>query len=540
MNPSPLEDRRRLIESVVAGEPIDVLIVGGGIHGAAALADAATRGLDALLVEREDLAVGTSSRSSKLIHGGLRYLEHLEFGLVREGLTERHTLGSLAPHLVTMHRFVVPVTGGAWRFPYIGAGLALYDLLGGRVGGRFEAFGAGGVERRAPAVDSSKTVGGFEYSDGVCDDARVVLAVAETARRNGGRILTRMEVKGIDRRASGLEVAVVDRIGGGEHVLAARTVLDVTGAFEVDQPAFQSEVGVVTSRGSHLVIPGDRLPGRRGLTIRVPGRVVFVIPWGRRWLVGTTDVAHDGPVDRPRATAAEVDYLLETLRQVLAVDLARSDVVATFAGVRPLAGGGGAPSDTVAISREHRVDHDDHGVVWVRGGKYTTYRRIAAEAVDVVCAFLGMGAGSVTGALPLAGASTSPVLDQTVTQLVVDGLEEIPARWLVGRHGIDAARVIAAGREAGLDGLLHPEMPYLAAEAWWAIYHEGALSLDDVLSRRTRLAIETGDHGLKAAPLVAGLLADVHGWSAAETETAITAYADSATSEYGVPLSPTE
>jgi glycerol-3-phosphate dehydrogenase len=534
MNPSPLDERRRIWDEVGGDGPIDVLIVGGGINGAGALADAVTRGLDAVLVERDDLGVGTSSRSSKLIHGGLRYLERLELDLVRQGLAERDLLARLAPHLVTLRRFAVPVTGGRWQMPYLGAGLAVYDLLGGRSGGRFEAFGRRGAVRRSPGLDPVGISGGFEYTDGVCDDARVVLAVAETARRGGGSILTRMEVTGFSRLATGWEVGLKDRLDGGSRVIETRTILDATGAFESDHPHFRSTEGVVTSRGSHLVIAGDRLPGVRGMTIRVPGRVVFVVPWGRRWLIGTTDVTHEGPVDRPAATSDEVRYLLETVNQVLAADLAPSDVIATFAGIRPLAGEG-APSDTAGVSREHRIDHDDHGLVSVRGGKYTTYRRIAAEAVDVVGAFLVVGEGSTTDALPLAGASTPQILEGVVADLCSSGLDELAARWLVGRHGLDAHRVREAGEASGVDGFLHPEMPYLAAEAWWAIHREGALSLDDVLARRTRLAIETRDHGLAAAPIVAELLADLHGWSASDTETAIADYAASSSAEYAVP-----
>lgn len=534
MNPSPLEERRRILEDASRDGPIDVLVVGGGINGVGALADAVTRGLDAVLVERDDLGVGTSSRSSKLIHGGLRYLEHLELDLVRHGLAERHLLARLAPHLVTLRRFAVPVIGGRWQMPYLGAGLALYDLLGGRSGGRFEVFGPGGVVRRSPGLDPAGISGGFEYTDGVCDDARLVLAVAETARRAGGRILTRMEVTGFSRLATGWEVAVEDRLDGGNRVIETRTILDATGAFESDHPHFRSTEGLVTSRGSHLVIAGDRLPGVRGMTIRVPGRVVFVVPWGRRWLIGTTDEKHDGPVDRPAATSEEVRYLLETVNQVLVADLTPTDVIATFAGIRPLAGEG-APSDTAGVSREHRIEHDDHGLVSVRGGKYTTYRLIAAEAVDVVCAFLVVGAGSMTDAVPLAGASTPQILEGVVTDLRTSGLDEVAARWLVGRHGLDAPLVREAGEAAGLDGFLHPEMPYLAAEAWWAIHREGALGLDDVLARRTRLAIETTDHGLAAAPIVAELLADLHGWSASDTERAIADYAASSSAEYAVP-----
>jgi len=525
--------RRSLLDDLAGLDSVDVVVVGGGINGVGALLDAATRGLDAVLVERDDLGVGTSSRSSKLIHGGLRYLENFEFGLVREALGERDVLARLAPHLVALRRFVVPVVGGRWQLPYIGSGLTLYDLLGGRRGGRFEVFGREQLLKRAPVLDPSRVVGGFEYTDGVCDDARMVVAVAATARRHGGRILTHAAVTDLDRVGPGWEVGVDDVLGGGRARIKARAVIDVTGAFEMDDPEFRSDEPVITSRGAHLVLAGDSFPGSRGMTIRVPGRVVFVIPWGRRWLIGTTDVAHDGPVDRPAATGTEVDYLLETINEVAASDLSRDDVLTTFAGIRPLAGE--ESGDTSDVSREHRIDNDGDGLVSVRGGKYTTYRLIAADAVDAVASFLDVGRPSVTDALPLVGASTPAVLEATVVRLVGDGLTDVGARWLVGRHGIQAPQVLAAGRAVGLTDALHPDMPYSSAEAWWAIHREGAMTLDDVLARRTRLAIEAVDHGMAAAPLVAQLLAEAHDWSGPDTEAALVAYQASSSNEYDVP-----
>lgn len=516
---------------------VDTVVVGGGINGAGVLLDAARRGIDVVLVERDDVAVGTSSRSSKLIHGGLRYLEHLAVGLVREALAERELLTRLAPHLVTLRRFVVPVAGGRWQLPYIGSGLLLYDLLGGVERGRFEALSPEDVSTRMPITDRSSIVGGFEYTDGVCDDARVVVAVTETARRLGGRVVTHAEVVDIAHAGSGWAVEVVDGLTGEQRSIRARSVVDVTGAFEADQPGLAPGGSVTTSRGVHLVLDGERIPGVRGMTIRVPGRVVFVIPWGRRWLVGTTDVAHHGQVDRPAATIEEVDYLLDTLNRVVSSDLSRADVLTTFAGIRPLVGPG-RPEDTSVVSREHRIDHDGRGLVSVRGGKYTTYRVIASETVDVVAEVLGVDRPSVTDGINLVGAASPAMLEVVAADLRASGLDALEARWLVGRHGTQAPAVLEAGREVGLEGRLHPDMPYLAAEGWWAIHREGALTLDDVLARRTRLAVETSDHGAVAAPLVAELLADVHGWSGADADGAVASYETSARREYGVPGRP--
>lgn len=417
--------------------------------------------------------------------------------------------------------------------PYIASGLALYDMLGGRAGGRFEAFGPGALSQRSGAVDESVVVGGFEYTDGVCDDARMVLAVAETARRGGGEALTHAVVTGIGYTGRAWELEVSDRIGGGSVTVRAKTVIDATGAFEADDAGGGADGPVLASRGSHLVVAGDRLPGSRGMTVRVPNRVVFVIPWGRRWLVGTTDIEHHAPVDRPAATREEVDYLLDTVNEVLASDLTRHDILATFAGIRPLVGDG--DRSTSDVSREHRIDHDGRGLVKVRGGKYTTYRLIAAEAADVVAERLGHRTRSTTKGVPIAGAAAPSRLEATVSDLVRRGLSDLEARWLVGRHGVDAPEVIDVGHEAGLDGRLHPEMPYLAAEAWWAVHREGALTFDDVLARRTRLAIETADHGAAAASLVSEILAPVHGWTESDARSATASYLASSGREYGVP-----
>lgn len=525
---SVLDQRQATIDGL--DSRVDVVVVGGGINGVGVLLDAVSRGMSAVLVERDDLGVGTSTRSSKLIHGGLRYLEHLHFGLVREALLERDRLARLAPHLVTLRRFVVPVVGGSWQLPYIGSGLTLYDVLGGDRGGQFEAFGRQGVVTRAPVLDREAVVGGFEYTDGVCDDARVVMAVAETARLHGGRYLTRAEAVGVTRTASGWSVSVEDRLGGARLTLEARAVVDVTGAYRAGTAAFAD---IVPSRGTHLVVAGDRFPGLRGLTIRVPDRVVFVIPWGRRWLVGTTDVEHRGPIDRPAATGAEVDYLLETVNRVLQVDLDRHEIISTFAGIRPLVGDGA--EETHSVSREHRVAHDGHGHVAIRGGKYTTYRLAAEEAVDVVARHLGIAAASSTDSVPLVGASTPTVLDEVVGRIRAAGVDEVSARWLVGRHGTAAGEVLDAGRRLDLLEPLHPEMPYLAVEAWWAIHREGALDLDDVLARRTRLAVETRDHGAAAIPLVADLLAEALYWTPDQRQSAVAAYQAGAEREYGVP-----
>jgi len=514
-----------------AVRPLDVLVVGGGINGVGAALDAASRGLRTVVVEQDDLGVGTSSRSSKLIHGGLRYLEQLRLGLVREALAERRLLISLAPHLVRLERFVVPILGSAWEVPYVGAGLALYDGLGGRRGGRFRYLSAAAARHEVPALGAAGLRAGFEYSDGVFDDARYLVAVAKTAERMGATILTRVEVTGWMRsgkRVVGAEVR--DRVDGEGHALRAAAVIDTTGAFKVDR-----EPGsILPSRGAHLVIPRHRIDADLGLTIRVPGRVVFLIPWFRHWLLGTTDVPHTGTVDRPVATPEEIDYLLDAANGVLDVGLSRRDVVATFAGIRPLIAQQAA--NTASASREERIDEPEEGLVRVRGGKYTTYRRVAARLVDRAGSHLGSVPASATGRIPLAGAVPFPALQSIASGLVDQRFEPEVAHHLVSRYGGEARRLAELARVEGLDTPLVAGTPYLAAEAWWAVHREYALSFDDVLARRTRLVLEDPTHGEPATAVVGEVLADALGWEPARIAQEAEQFSTQSATEYGVAL----
>ncbi|GBE22960.1 aerobic glycerol-3-phosphate dehydrogenase [bacterium BMS3Bbin01] len=517
-----------------ASVPADVVVVGGGINGVGIALDATARGLRTVLVERDDLAVGTSSRSSKLIHGGLRYLEHGQFRLVREALGERHLLGTtLAPHLVHIERFLVPVDGNRWMAAYIAAGLTLYDLLGGRRSGRFRLVPRTEACRRVPGLREDRLRVAFEYSDGVVDDARYVVAVARTAARLGATLLTRCEVVEWARSAGCVTGVVVrDRLDGSEHTLAGRVVIDATGAFEADD---WNEDGhpLRPSRGIHLVVPRSRVPSDTGLTIRVPGRVVFLIPWREHWLIGTTDVPHEGPVDRPTATGEEVSYLIDTLSSVLDIHLTAADVIATFAGVRPLVGTG---DDTSSISREEVIDQPEPGRITVRGGKFTTYRRVAERTLDQAAGVLGGIGPSSTARLPLVGAAPSGALAGVTSEVSLRfGLDQPCAQHLVSRYGSEALDVARIATDEGLGSPLVPGLPYLQAEAWWAIHREQALSLDDVLSRRTRIAIEDAHYGEAGAETVAALLGEALGWDSEQRSAEVDEYVGSVRTEYGVP-----
>ena len=527
---NPLETRGQVLDAL-GGERFDVLIVGGGITGTGALLDAVSRGLRAALIEQDDLAVGTSSRSSKLIHGGLRYLEQFRFGLVREALAERRTLMRIAPHLVHLEPFTVPLHGSPLQVPYLGAGLVLYGMLGA---GFPRYLTPGRAKRDIPALRSKRLRGAFVYRDGVEDDARLVVAVARTAIGRGGVLATRVRATGLTRGPDGRAIGVeaLDLAGGGELRIAADTVVDATGATGGPGGPFAHDAGevrVMPSLGIHIVLDRARIPAAGGLTMRIPGRVLFLIPWGRRWIVGTTDHPWDGPVDRPTAPADQVDEVLANLNETLEQPVGRKDVIATFAGIRPLA----ASSDesTVTASREHVVDSPIPGLLTVRGGKYTTYRRIAKDVID---AALGPRRGqlpSSTADLVLVGGAGTPGSAQGPA-----GLDPALVAALVGRYGSETPQVVALATERGLVGRLHPDTDHIEGEAVWAVEQELAMSLDDILARRLRLAIETSDHGCSVAERVAAIVGPTLGWDDARQAAEVAAYTVSAEREYGVPI----
>ena len=525
----------------LAEDACQVLVVGGGIVGTGALLDAASRGLKVALIEQDDIAVGTSSRSSRLIHGGLRYLEHYEFHLVREALRERSRLLRLAPHLVTLAPFLFPIYG----LPLIGrafygAGLTLYDLLGAaRDGGRSRHLGAGAVARLAPSIRREGLRGGIVYHDGVEDDARLALAVARTAQAQGGIAVTRVRASGLLRDARGrvVGVAAEDRESGAGFEIRAAAVLDATGVWagRSDAPLGGSSVPIVPSRGSHLVVPRDRIPVQTAVTLRVPKKVLFMVPWPGAWLIGTTDIPDAGPAERPSPTDREVQEILDAVNGTLAVDLQRKDVVGAYTGLRPLVGTPGSGS-TVAVSREHKVRHEDDGLTHVSGGKYTTYRVMAEDAVDVAIGG-DVPMPTKTGELPLVGAAPRAELSRLADRLAAEtGLARDVTGQLVDRHGTEATDVIALGRTVDLVRTLGPGIAQLEAEVAWAVRKELARSLDDILSRRMRLSMLLPDRGAAVAARVDAIAGAELGWDPAGAEGRIAAYLAGARREYDLPV----
>ncbi len=540
-SPSPLSvrdaDLRRL-----ADETWDVLIVGGGIVGAGALLDATSRGLKAALIEQDDVASGTSSRSSRLIHGGLRYLEQMHVGLVREALHERARLLRLAPHLVRLESFLFPLYGRpVVTRAFFEAGLTMYDVLGSaKSGGRHRHLGLAETLEFAPNLRRKDLRGAMLYHDGMEDDARYTLGVLLTARERGGVAVTRARATAALHDGDRIAGATVrDELTGATFDVRAVTVLDATGVWgsTPDRP-FGREgetFNVLPSRGSHLVIDRDRIPVKGGVTIRIPGKVVFLVPWPRQWVIGTTDDPYRGPVDRPTATAADVDRILGALNGAFDLDVTREDILGTFAGLRPLVAPSNA-STTVKVSREHRVAVEGKGLVRVSGGKYTTYRLMARDAIDAV---LGVDAGhrpTGTATIRITGAADRADLDALVAGLVLEpGVGAEAAQSLVDRHGTAATAVLAMGRERDLVRPLVDGHPFLEAEVAWAAEHELAMSLDDVLTRRMRLAMTLRDRGASIAPRVAGIAGAVLGWDEDRRGAEAARYLDGARREFDVP-----
>jgi glycerol-3-phosphate dehydrogenase len=524
----------------------DVVIVGGGIVGCGALLDAASRGLRAALIEQDDIAAGTSSRSSRLIHGGLRYLEQVHLPLVREALAERRRLLRNAAHLVTLQPLLFPVYGIPFLHKaFYDAGLTLYDVLGARHdGGWHRRLDVVGTLEIAPNLRRAGLRGGLLYHDGMEDDARLTLAVFRTALAIDPTIVgvTRVRATGVGpaRSAGGPKtLRARDLASGVDLEIRSRAIVDATGAWaaEPDHPFAGTSMRILPSRGAHLVVPRARIPASAGLTIRVPGKVVFLVPWPDHWLIGTTDAPYEGPIDHPAAAGWEVEQLLATINATLDVDLRHDDVVGTFAGLRPLIAPAGG--STVKASREHRVTVDPSGVVRIGGGKYTTYRVMARDVIDGALApDAARRQPSRTAELRLTGAADRSTLDDLVVRLSTEpsvaAVHPDAAARLVARHGTEAAAVVDLGRRLDLLRPLVPGRPFLEAEVAWAVRQELAMTVDDVLSRRLRLSPELADRGAVVAPVVASTMARELGWSDRRCTAELDAYLVNARREYGV------
>jgi glycerol-3-phosphate dehydrogenase len=514
---------------------LDILVVGGGIVGAGSAMDAVTRGLSVGILEARDWASGTSSRSSKLVHGGIRYLEQLDFRLVREALIERGLLLQvLAPHLVKPVRFLYPLHKRFTERVYVGAGMLLYDLFsytGGRPPGvpHHRHLSKSQVLRAMPSLDKNALVGGLTYYDAQVDDARYVASLVRTASFYGAHAASRVRVEGfikVGERVVGVQAH--DLQTGERFEVRAKQVVNATGVWTDDTQRMVGERGtfkVRASKGIHLVVPRDRFQGSMGMILRTEKSVLFVIPWGRHWLLGTTDTDWHLDKAHPAATAADIDYLLEHVNSVLAVPLTREDVEGVYAGLRPLLAG--ESEQTSKLSREHLVGHSVPGLVVIAGGKWTTYRVMAKDAIDAaVDALDGKIPESTTQNIPLLGAEGYQAAWNKRGKIAhAFGLHRVRIEHLLNRYGTMTDELLDLIREQpSLADPLPGADDYIAAEVVYAASHEGALHLEDVLARRTRISIEAWDRGVSAAPVAARLMAGVLGWDAEQEEREVAFY----------------
>ncbi|MEV0380192.1 glycerol-3-phosphate dehydrogenase/oxidase [Nonomuraea sp. NPDC050643] len=519
----------------MAEQELDVVVVGGGVVGAGIALDAVTRGLAVGLVEARDFASGTSSRSSKLIHGGLRYLEQLNFELVREALRERALLlQRIAPHLVRPVPFLFPLTHYGWERPYVGAGVALYDTLGFATGVNRGVPGHRHLSRAralrlAPALKKTAFTGAVQYWDAQVDDARYVMTILRTAATYGAHIAPRAQVVGFLREGERVTgVRVRDLESGDELEVRARQVVNATGVWTDDIQELvggRGQIHVRASKGIHLVVPRDRIQSRTGIILRTEKSVLFVIPWGRHWIVGTTDTEWTLDKGHPAASRVDIDYLLDHVNAVLSVPLTRDDVEGVYAGLRPLLYG--ESEETSKLSREHVVAHPVPGLVMIAGGKYTTYRVMAEDAVNAVAHGLDQRVPrSCTDRVPLVGAEGYQALWNSRHRLAQSsGLHVARIEHLLQRYGslIDEVLELIEG-DPSLGRPLSGADDYLRAEVVYAATHEGARHLNDVLTRRTRISIETFHRGLAVAQEAAELMAGPLDWDGEQVKREVEYY----------------
>lgn len=515
----------------LGSEQFDVVVIGGGVVGAGCALDAATRGLTVALIEARDFAAGTSSRSSKMFHGGLRYLEQLEFGLVREALHERElSLTTLAPHLVKPLPFLYPLTKRWWERPYVAAGIFLYDQLGGAksVPPQHHLTRAGAL-RLSPGLKRSSLIGGIRYYDTVVDDARHTMTVARTAAHYGAVVRTSTQVVSLLREGDRVTgVGVRDSETGATTEVHGHVVVNATGVWTDEIQALSKQRGrfhVRASKGVHIVVPRDRIVSEAAIILRTEKSVLFVIPWGTHWIIGTTDTEWNLDLAHPAATKADIDYILAHVNTVLVTPLTHNDIDGVYAGLRPLLAG--ESDDTSKLSREHAVAVPAPGLVAIAGGKYTTYRVMGADAIDAAAEYIpARVAPSITEKVPLLGADGYfALVNQAEHVGAAQGLHPYRVRHLLDRYGALIHEVLdLAADDADLLEPIAAAPIYLKVEAVYAAVAEGAMHLEDILTRRMRISIEYPHRGVDCAREVAELVAPVLGWSRSDTAAEVASY----------------
>ena len=525
---------------VLASDEFDILVIGGGVNGVGVALDAVTRGLKVALVESADYAAGTSSRSSKLIHGGLRYLEQYDFKLVREALHERELMvATQCPHLVKPVSFLYPLTEKVKERTYVGAGLALYDALRGfkRSLPSHKHLTGKTIANISPSLRQDIITGAIRYFYAQVDDARHTMMIGRTAARHGAVMANGVRVENLLRNGKKvIGVQATDLTTGRTLEIKAKATIMCAGVWsdELHQKfGITPGYSVAMSKGVHIVVPGGAIQSKDGIILKTPVSVLFLIPWGDKWIVGTTDTPYDGDRANPMATPEDIQYILDQANRVLAPQLQASDILGVFAGLRPLVANN-AKSATTKLSREHTVDRPVPGFISLAGGKYTTYRIMAKDAVDLAVLDLRRLVNEcVTEKLPLIGADGFFALQQQIAKLAEDSsLSEETISHLLNRYGSLIEEIFQIIREnPEMAERITPNLPYLKAEILHAASHEGALSVEDVLLRRTRISFEAGDSGASIADAVAQIIAPVLKWSAADQRESVAAFIELITKE---------
>ncbi|WP_146899309.1 glycerol-3-phosphate dehydrogenase/oxidase [Cellulomonas aerilata] len=541
-----------LERSTSSGHELDVLVIGGGVTGAGIVLDGVTRGLKVGIVEAQDWASGTSSRSSKLVHGGLRYLQMLDFHLVREALTERDLLlRRLAPHLVRPVSFLYPLEHRVWERAYVGAGVALYDTLAS-INGRRRALPIHrhvtrkGLEKLFPDLRHDAAIGAVRYWDASVDDARLVSTLIRTAVSYGAHAASRTQVVAMTTTEGGTVTGatVEDLETGRTFDVRARHVVNATGVWTEQTESLAGTDGglrVLASKGIHIVVPRDRIAGDVGLILQTEKSVLFIIPWSRYWVIGTTDTAWHEDLVHPVANAADIQYVIDHANAVLSHPIAREDVIGTWAGLRPLLQPGTkAGTSSAKVSREHTTASPTPGLTVIAGGKLTTYRVMAKDAIDFAIGGRAHTLPSITDTIPLAGAEGLQVLQRQAPTIARRyGWSRAMLDHLLHRYGSLLPELTAmVDEDRTLGDRLTGAPAYLRVEIAYAVTHEGALHLDDIFMHRTRLNYEQADRGLGAIDEIADIVAPLLGWDEATRSAEIAAYTARAQAEAAAELQP--
>lgn len=535
------ESRARALAEMSSGTELDVLVIGGGITGAGIALDAATRGLRTGIVEAGDWAAGTSAWSSKLIHGGLRYLYNLDFKLVTEALKERGLLlEKIAPHLVHAQPFLWPLKTPVIERSYSAIGIGMYDALA-YIGSRGKKgvpsqrhFTKKGTKTVFPDIKDSAFTGAIQFYDARVDDARLVVDVVRTASGYGALAASRTQVVGIDKDASGKVVGarLVDLESGQELTVKAKHIINATGVWtEESESLANPDAGleVLASKGIHIVVPRDRIHATSGIFTKTEKSVLFIIPWQRYWIIGTTDTPYTEDRERPVATRQDIDYVLEQANKLIANPLTHDDIIGTYSGLRPLLQPKvkGDSAQSTKVSREHTVTEVAPGMSAIAGGKLTTYRVMAADAVDFALGDHAQERPSVTETIALVGAEGYRAIEAGRDRYAQRyGWDEDRITHLLERYGAqieDLGALIDADPDLGAPLKHAPQ--FLRADVVFALRYEGALHLEDVLVRRVRLDLEQRDRGLAAAPEILEIMRSELGWSPEQAQKEFDLYA---------------